>query len=108
MQPQSVNTEQAVTLIKQQQPLILDTRDAHSFAQQHIAGAHNVTPDNVQILLSEHSPEQPILIYCYHGVGSLSWVSMLINAGFAKSYSLQGGFTAWAQHEGDKLLANSQ
>lgn len=105
MHIQSVDTKQAVALIHTEQPLILDTRDAQSFAQQHIAQAQHVTANNVQQLLSECAPTQCILVYCYHGMGSLSWVNMLINAGFKQTYNLQGGFSAWVAEGGDALLS---
>lgn len=104
MSGQSVTVSQAIEFIKNESVLILDTRDAQSFAIKPIADAKNISPDNAQEILSSLEKDQPILVYCYHGIGSLSWVDMLSREGFKRVYNLQGGFSAWLQEDGESLL----
>lgn len=104
MTGQSVTVSQAIELMRNESMLILDTRDAQSFAVKAIADAKNISPDNAQEVLSSLEKDQPILVYCYHGIGSLSWVDMLTREGFERVYNLQGGFSAWLQEDGESLL----
>lgn len=38
----------------------------------------------------------PIVVYCHHGIRSLSGAAILENAGFPPVYSLAGGLDAWS------------
>jgi adenylyltransferase/sulfurtransferase len=38
----------------------------------------------------------PVLVYCHHGVRSLSGARVLEQLGFANVYSLAGGIDAWS------------
>ncbi|MEY4190445.1 MAG: hypothetical protein RIR17_1181, partial [Planctomycetota bacterium] len=37
-----------------------------------------------------------VVVYCHHGVRSLSGAAILENAGFPPTYSLSGGLDAWS------------
>ncbi len=37
-----------------------------------------------------------VVVYCHHGIRSLSGASILENAGFSPAYSLAGGIDAWS------------
>lgn len=107
MSQQSVDVHTAIEMINQQSVLILDTRDAQSFANHAIPGAHNISADNAGEILAKYPKDQPILVYCYHGIGSLAWVEMLAREGFEHAYSLQGGFSGWQQADGESLLGKA-
>lgn len=48
--------------------------------------------------LDEVQPEAgvPVVVYCHHGIRSLSGAAILENAGFPPVYSLEGGLDAWS------------
>jgi rhodanese-related sulfurtransferase len=41
-------------------------------------------------------PQQPLLIYCHHGVRSARAAEFLLQQGFTSVTSLAGGIDAWA------------
>jgi rhodanese-related sulfurtransferase len=41
--------------------------------------------------------EEPIVVYCHHGIRSLKVTSFLRDEGFDEVYSLAGGIDAWAK-----------
>lgn len=110
MSNKSVDISQAIEMILKEDVLLLDTRDAHSFATQALPKAKNITPDNAAQILLDCKKEQTIVVYCYHGISSLGWVEALTREGFSNVYNLQGGFSAWQQADGElqlqKALAN--
>jgi rhodanese-related sulfurtransferase len=46
----------------------------------------------------ELDPDAHIVVYCHHGVRSLSVVMWLREQGFERAQSLAGGIEAWARH----------
>jgi rhodanese-related sulfurtransferase len=42
-------------------------------------------------------PEEPILIYCHHGMRSLRAASFLAQLGYADVRSIRGGIDAWSR-----------
>jgi rhodanese-related sulfurtransferase len=48
--------------------------------------------------LDEIQPEPglPVVVYCHHGIRSLSGAALLQTAGFPEVYSLAGGIDAWS------------
>ena len=76
--------------------LLLDVRDAASFARGHIACAENASPINLGRLLSETPKDKPVLIYCYHGNSSQAYAKAFAESGFGEVYSLDGGYEGWA------------
>jgi len=41
-------------------------------------------------------PNQPIVVYCHHGVRSLSGAAILLRSGWTDVASLAGGIDAWS------------
>ena len=81
---------------------IVDIRDEESFARAHIPGAFHLHNSNIQEFIMEADPEQPVIVCCYHGHMSQSAAAYLAEQGFHQTYSLDGGFEAWAQSEPDE------
>jgi len=96
--------------------VIVDIRDAHSFAEGHIPGStrldNHSLPDFIaaadldQPLIVScyhgHSSQsaaayldQPLIVSCYHGHSSQSAAAYLAHQGFSDVYSLDGGFEGW-------------
>ncbi|MCC5855206.1 MAG: thiosulfate sulfurtransferase GlpE [Idiomarina sp.] len=82
--------------------VIADIRDPQSFAAGHLAGAINLTNDNVPEFI-ERAAGKPVLVFCYHGVSSQGAGRYLAEQGLNPVHSVDGGMVAWAQHFPDDL-----
>ena len=78
---------------------IVDIRDEESYSRAHIPGAFHLHNSNIQEFIMEADPEHPVIVCCYHGHMSQSAAAYLAEQGFHQTYSLDGGFEAWAQSE---------
>ena len=76
---------------------IIDIRDEESFAGGHIEGAKHIHNSNVQEFINEAELDQPLLVVCYHGNMSQSAAAYFAEQGFDETFSLDGGFEAWAE-----------
>lgn len=77
-------------------PTILDIRDPASFASGHIQGAIHLTDANAPHVLTQLTAADPVVVCCYHGHSSQPVAQWLVNQGFQRVYSLDGGYTEWA------------
>jgi len=75
--------------------IVVDIRDANSYAQGHVPGSINLNNDNIQEFVDNNKFEQPIVVVCYSGHSSIGAVGVLINVGFEDVSSLEGGMGAW-------------
>jgi rhodanese-related sulfurtransferase len=92
---QRIDVQRAEALFARSDLVVLDVRDAGSFDQSHIDGAHHVTPANLSAVLGSTAKTLPILIYCYHGNASREYAQIFSDFGFPEVYSLDGGYEAW-------------
>lgn len=76
--------------------VILDIRDANSFAISHIPGALHLSNDGLADFLREADFDAPTVVCCYHGISSQQAAQFLIGHDFTDVYSLDGGFELWA------------
>ena len=94
-----LSAEQAVDILQNTNPLILDVRTQGEFQKGYIQGA-NLLP--VQVLqqyldkLAEYK-NHDILIYCATGNRSTVASRILIKNGFKKIYNLRYGIADWAK-----------
>lgn len=91
----NVNSKEALELI-QAGAIVADIRDSGSFTNGRISGAVSLSNDNLQQFIDETEFDQPIIVCCYHGVSSQSAAAFLCERGYAKIYSLDGGYEGWA------------
>ncbi|MCC5878939.1 MAG: thiosulfate sulfurtransferase GlpE [Idiomarina sp.] len=98
-----LSIEEARTLMAARDPVIADIRDAQSFASGHIVGSVPLTNDNLHDFVLNTATERPVVVVCYHGVSSQGAARYLAEQGFAEVYSLDGGFTAWAEYQPDQV-----
>ena len=70
--------------------------------RQHRASQHIPMAD-VPARVQELDPEQHIVVYCHHGVRSLSVTDWLRKQGYEKVQSLSGGINRWS-HEIDPAV----
>lgn len=86
---------EARQIIAQENPIILDSRDSHSFKEGHIDGAMLAHDGLTEQLIRKRQYDQPVLIYCYHGNSSKDLAEFFGGLGFKSVYSMAGGYTAW-------------
>jgi len=96
MSYQSLLASEVADLCAQAQPVILDCRDPRSYEQGHLPGAHLVS-DEVIKRMARSDKEQPVIVYCYHGISSRDLATFLVNFGFSAVFNLEGGWQAWAE-----------
>ncbi len=92
---QRINVHSAEALLSHRDPLVLDARDAGSFATSCIDGAQPISSANLGAVIGATAKTRPILIYCYHGNASREYAQTFSDFGFSEVYSLDGGYEAW-------------
>ncbi len=92
---QRIDVEGAETLLSRSDPLVLDARDAGSFATSRIDGAQPISSANLGAVIGATAKTRQILIYCYHGSASREYAQTFSDFGFSEVYSLDGGYEAW-------------
>lgn len=88
-------SEQAREFFNEQQPVILDIRDAASFQQGHIPNAIHMPSEQLADFASQQDKQQTVVVCCYHGNSSKQVAKILCEQGFANVYSLEGGYHGW-------------
>jgi rhodanese-related sulfurtransferase len=77
--------------------LLLDVREPQEYAYCHLAGSVLIPlgelPERVHEL---DAADQLVVVYCHHGIRSLSGAAILQRAGFPNVASLAGGIDRWA------------
>jgi rhodanese-related sulfurtransferase len=92
--------EEARRLLEQGKARLIDVREPHEYQLARIGGAqlipmHSV-PHHLQELESA-SDESLLIVYCHHGVRSLSVVEWLRRQGVEQCVSLIGGIDLWSR-----------
>lgn len=90
-----ISVSQAEHIVSQDNLLVLDCRDANSYAQGHMEGAKHLTSANQDGFVMGTRKSTPVLIYCYHGNASQVYAQTFEDFGFQTVYSLDGGFEEW-------------
>jgi rhodanese-related sulfurtransferase len=92
-----LNAVEAVRLINDRDPLILDVRPQADFKRGHLLNAINVPVAKLDELLGRVAKEKdkPVLVYCALGGSSVGAAEKLKQQGFAEVYPLRGGINAW-------------
>lgn len=75
--------------------LVIDTRDAASYASGHLEEAQPLSDPLLQKLIRSRQRQRPILVYCYHGNSSRDICQFLAGFGFARVHNLVGGWQGW-------------
>lgn len=92
-----IGIEQTIVLIEEEQAVVIDIRDHVSFQSGHIENAIHIHNENVQTFIESADKSLPLVVCCYHGNMSQGAAEFFAQQGFEKSYSLDGGYTEWAQ-----------
>tara|TARA_R110002167_G_scaffold34573_1_gene110251 strand:+ start:33699 stop:34031 length:333 start_codon:yes stop_codon:yes gene_type:complete len=83
--------------------VVVDIRDAASFANGRITDALHLTNENLADFLRDADPDDPVVVCCYHGHSSQQAAQFLVSQDFTQVYSLDGGFTQWQLQYPDKI-----
>lgn len=95
----NIEPHQLPDLVEHREVEILDTRDLHSFAAGHLAGAKPASEENVRRLMRTRNRDRAILIYCYHGNSSQDLAEFFSGLGFREVFNLNGGWEAWMRFQ---------
>ena len=92
-----LSPQDAVRLINDKNPLVLDVRGPADFKKGHILNALNIPAARLEDRLGEIAKfkERPVLCYCALGTTAPQACERLRRLGFATVYSLKGGLNAW-------------
>ncbi|MFG1377069.1 rhodanese-like domain-containing protein [Xanthobacter autotrophicus] len=90
-----IGVEEAASIVGEGKALLLDVRDANSYAAGHVAGARHITFSALSDIIGATPKAQPVVIYCYHGNASQEYAQTLSDFGFAAVFSVDGGYEAW-------------
>ncbi|MBA3989160.1 MAG: thiosulfate sulfurtransferase GlpE [Idiomarina sp.] len=94
---QRISLEQARNLMAARDAVVADIRDPQSFAAGHMLGAVMLNNANLHDFVLNTDTQRPVIVVCYHGVSSQGAAQYLAEQGFNEVYSMDDGFTAWAQ-----------
>ena len=76
--------------------VILDVREPWERGTASIASSLHIPMGDIPARVQELDPEQHIVVYCHHGVRSLSVTDWLRKQGYEKVQSMSGGIERWA------------
>jgi len=91
---QRIPPERAQAL-REQGAVVVDIRDAQSFAQGHISGSRHLDNYSLADFIAQADLDAPLIVACYHGNSSQGAAAYLVGQGFSEVYSLDGGFELW-------------
>lgn len=91
-----IGIAEAREILARRDGIVLDTRDARSFAEGHIDTARNISASDIPAIISTVARPTPLLVCCYHGNASQDYAQIFCDFGFLEVYSLDGGYAAWA------------
>ncbi|MGH8446154.1 MAG: rhodanese-like domain-containing protein [Solimonas sp.] len=88
---------EAVRLINDRDPLIVDVRPPSDFKRGHLLNAFHAPVAKFDDYLGQIAKDKtrPVLVYCALGANSGAVVDKLRANGFAEVYPLRGGINAW-------------
>ena len=93
-----INVEEAHQKLHQAMAVLVDIRDPQSFAMGHTPGAFHLTYDTLGAFLRDNDVDTAVMVMCYHGNSSKGAAQYLLQQGYDKVYSVDGGFDAWHRH----------
>ncbi|MFT4045789.1 MAG: rhodanese-like domain-containing protein [Solimonas sp.] len=93
-----LSAPEAVRLINDRDPLIVDIRPLADYKRGHLLGAFHAPANKFDECLGQLARDKarPVLVYCALGANSGAIVDKLRRNGFAEVYPLRGGVNAWS------------
>ena len=97
-----ISPAQAQAMLSSGRCLIADIRDQQSYQHSHVPGALHLGNHNLQEFVDSSDHDQPLIVYCYHGISSQNAAQYLADQQFTSVYSMDGGFELWQQNYPDQ------
>ncbi len=97
----TVSLEQALARYQEGRTLFIDARPPEEFAELHIPGARNLTPEGIEAVgeqaVTGVAKDRPIVVYCGRATcdASLKVAEKLQSLGYTQVAAFLGGFRAW-------------
>ena len=96
--PMEITPAEVSTLLKSGVPLrLIDVREPEEHAICHIEGATLIPMRSVPQHVQELDDESRLIVFCHHGVRSLSVVDWLRRNGVESCQSMSGGIDLWSR-----------
>jgi len=97
--PKQMRPEVLAQLLIADKPVyLLDVREPWEYAHCHLANSVLIPLGELAARIDEVEPpaDAKIVVYCHHGIRSLSGAAILEMRGFPEAFSLAGGIEAWS------------
>ena len=76
--------------------ILLDVREPWERQTASITPSVHIAMSDIPACMQELDPEEHIVVYCHHGVRSLSVTDWLRKQGYEKVQSMSGGIERWS------------
>jgi len=88
---------QAVRLINDREPVVVDVRTAADFKKGHLLNAVSLPVAKIGERADELAKDKskPLLVYCALGGSAIEAAKSLRKAGYSEVYPLRGGLNGW-------------
>jgi rhodanese-related sulfurtransferase len=91
-----LSVSEAVRLINDRDPVVLDVRSPADFRKGHLLHAINAPLTKLDENLGQlKDKSKPVLIYCARGTSAATAVERLRKQGYTEVYPMRGGLNAW-------------
>lgn len=92
-----LSASEAVRMINDRDPLVIDVRPPADFKRGHLLNAQSVPLTKLDSELGRlgKNPARPVIVYCALGGSSLTAAQKLKQAGLQEVYPLRGGINGW-------------
>jgi rhodanese-related sulfurtransferase len=77
--------------------VVIDLRNADSYARGHIVNARNMQQDELDSRTGSLDKSKPVIAVCDNGISSTRAVNALRQQGFETVFGLKGGMNGWVQ-----------
>ncbi|MBM3389543.1 MAG: rhodanese-like domain-containing protein [Betaproteobacteria bacterium] len=98
---QSVSVSEAVRLINREKGVLVDIRDAATFAAGHATGSRHVPLEQISLPTpSAALPSNkglPVILLCDSGSRASKAATLLRKSGYERAVPVQGGMAAWRE-----------
>jgi rhodanese-related sulfurtransferase len=81
---------------RNEEVIILDVRETWERQAASILPSQHIPMSEVPARVQELDPDQHIVVYCHHGMRSLSVTDWLRKQGYEKAQSMAGGIDKWS------------
>ena len=98
-------TELAAFLKMPNPPRLLDVREPEEFEIAALPDARLVPLGQIPARIEQIADwkNEPVVVYCHHGIRSMHAINFLTQAGFMDLANLSGGIDAWSREVDPKL-----